>query len=164
MCVSYPFTLPKLSLLSRTRGMSWKEFRNCPTLPSSCAKTCSHRAKVRKERALPAAQQSPASTPLTNPSRQGRKALLPSSARRLAGGLRCAPRSPRDKPDKAMHQRQAKPQPNSPPSSAPLSPAVDSSRPEEASKATRRPAAPHEHRARPVRDIYQRAEGRQSGH
>ena len=95
MFVSYPFTLPKLSLLSRTRGMSWKEFRNCPSLPSTCAKTCSHRTKVRKRRALPLALQSPASTSLTNPSKQGRKALLPTSPHHLAGACG-APHAPRE--------------------------------------------------------------------
>ena len=41
---------------------------------------------MRKRRSLSLAQQSPTSTPLTSLSKQGRKALLPSSARRLAGG------------------------------------------------------------------------------
>lgn len=142
--------------------MSWKEFRNCPSLPSTCAKTCSHRTKVRKRRALPLAQQSSTSMPLTSPSKQGRKALLPSSARRLAGGLRCVPRSPRGKPDKATRQRQAKPQPNSPQAPLHQAPPQTAADPRERARRPAGPQHPREHRARLVRDSYQRAEGYQS--
>ena len=118
--------------------MSWKEFRNCPILPSSGAKTCSHQAKVRKRRALLLAQQSPVSTTLTSSSKQGKKALRPAAARRFFKDRRAAHAPTRQAPLSHVLEP-SKASAELIPSPTPPSLATDSSRPKGASK---RPASP----------------------